>query len=243
MEDYDRGFVNEKKFICSGCKTSNAVSRMRRATLKHSISVSINKKTSVVVGDPICPQCRRLDLEEEEYFVAYMRREHEISQSFVSGCEDNTSLMDVVVEDQGGDDGGKGLSNDEDEDGGSGGSCSDMSTEDENIPFSQGSVGTEWRADFWSGVYLKCVEIIHSANPSLRIPPHSLKDDRADGKKIIRREGVKIQNLIEVVTEMLLPYTEKSLGIRIVHKCMENLRTKLCHGEDLSHDPLPAVFR
>ena len=58
--------------------------------------------------------------------------------------------------------------------------------------------GTEHRAEFLRGEYLKLVQVLRGANPRLKYPPHVLKDD--DEKQIVRRHGVQLQNLLETVT-------------------------------------------
>ena len=65
--------------------------------------------------------------------------------------------------------------------------------------------GTEYRAEFLRGEYLKLLSLLRHANPRLKYPPRVLNDDADGGRQVVRRHGVQIENLLEAITGKCRP--------------------------------------
>ena len=241
----EREAARTKKTICAGCLTSKNTTQLREANLKNSVSVTIASEVIVTLGQPICNTCRVIGLNEEDgqQLTSYLKREHEVAMQHQQPAGGG-DRMDIVWQ-QEGEEGGS-------DDMGEGGlppslSATSMSTDDDGsaIPDSQGSFGTEWRASFQYQKGQRVLEIAkEGASSKVKIPARPFLDDRSEGKMTIRHHRNKIQNLIECLTEMMFPYTDRWIGLNIMHKCLTHLKDNIRpEAEDVPTPLLSGVFR
>ena len=90
--------INAGKQKCRSCMK---LMGERLASLKNSISLTIAKRSPVVMGEMICSQCRKVPLENEAELIAFLQKEHRLATA-------NNEADDIIGVDDAAPEGGDG---------------------------------------------------------------------------------------------------------------------------------------